>query len=421
MATWIVLGQQGVAEFQKFRQIAQQRQGPKDSESSKREPTYLADGSNVIIDDAYHDGKRLLPLISGWIERLKQLARGSDASIRITQQVLDLAERHMLRAAPENRFSFIDICKEWAVIIEKTESTLFWMDEQVTEREKEVKDVLEYIETAVVETQKQPSSRKAIHVKVGSSHGKSTAVITMHSMISSLRPEKEAILRRNSVRRTPGRVDPNNNNLHAEVLDEATRSGRASVVVATNTRATAPQVINAAIPSSTIPRRPKLPIHHGLIPPPLIEDGSEGASEGTASARASTVPEDGAEAVLTLSVPQSTTSPTARSFVSTSLNGNTAPPVELPISPMSPQATHIESYSTILSATPTQVYPSLDDIPWHIFETRKRLDKQSRGFRKTVGRVGQKMLGIETGDKDYQNDCQDRDFVSGFHPQYALV
>ena len=102
-ATWVVLGPQGILQNDWVRREAIQRlrQGRrKDSQGRPVAPT---------ADDAFHDGKTVLPVVLQWHKYLRSIARKSDT---ICPKVLDLVDTKMLLEHPNERVSSSLLCAE---------------------------------------------------------------------------------------------------------------------------------------------------------------------------------------------------------------------------------------------------------------------------------------------------------------------
>ncbi|KAF2811553.1 uncharacterized protein BDZ99DRAFT_518812 [Mytilinidion resinicola] len=99
-ATWVVLGFQGVRQFEAFRMRAikkLKKQNAKDRSIST--PT---------ADDAFHDGKEPLPEVLEWHNYLRGHLRCSDT---VTPRVLNLVDEAMLLANPRRRITSEKLCK----------------------------------------------------------------------------------------------------------------------------------------------------------------------------------------------------------------------------------------------------------------------------------------------------------------------
>ena len=100
-ATWIVLGFQGIRQYERLRQLS---------------PTNNKDG---ITSDRFHDGYEVLPEVEKWHNYLRGHLRPSDTT---TEMVLDLIESKLLRRDPLGRHILEELCKklqglsEWAEV-----------------------------------------------------------------------------------------------------------------------------------------------------------------------------------------------------------------------------------------------------------------------------------------------------------------
>ncbi|CAN9388110.1 unnamed protein product [Alternaria alternata] len=89
-ATWIVLGFQGLRQYERLRQLA---------------PANNKDG---IAFDRFHNGSDVLPEVEKWHDYLRGHLRLSDTT---TGPVLDLIEHRLLRADPAKRHTMEDLCE----------------------------------------------------------------------------------------------------------------------------------------------------------------------------------------------------------------------------------------------------------------------------------------------------------------------
>ncbi|KAH8724817.1 hypothetical protein GQ44DRAFT_727596 [Phaeosphaeriaceae sp. PMI808] len=96
-ATWVVLGFQGVRQFERLRQLS---------------PHNKIDG---VKYDRFHDGFDVLPEIRKWHNYLRGHVRCSDTT---TLLVLDTIENSMLQTEPNNRFELKDLCEKFKEILE---------------------------------------------------------------------------------------------------------------------------------------------------------------------------------------------------------------------------------------------------------------------------------------------------------------
>ncbi|KAF2400193.1 hypothetical protein EJ06DRAFT_420275 [Trichodelitschia bisporula] len=98
-ATWIVLGFQGINQFETLRSLAIEKiQKLRKLQSGKA-------NDNLCID-GFHNGISVLPEIKEWHIFLRQSMRRTD---EITGQVLDLVDRYMLVSVPDDRIHAKDL------------------------------------------------------------------------------------------------------------------------------------------------------------------------------------------------------------------------------------------------------------------------------------------------------------------------
>ena len=110
-ATWVVLGYQGVQQFEKLR-----RKGIIKTQQARQVPgqpkSVAADG------DWFHDGKSVLDDVTKWHGVLRGFVRKTDT---ITNQVLDLIDQKMLIGSPGSRDEARDICNALKQISSQSE------------------------------------------------------------------------------------------------------------------------------------------------------------------------------------------------------------------------------------------------------------------------------------------------------------
>lgn len=87
LATYAVLGKQGVLEYTRIR---------------KSSP------SNVEQSDSFHDGKDVLPEVTDWHTYLRAASRKTDT---FTASILDIVDSDMLQADPRQRRDAASLCK----------------------------------------------------------------------------------------------------------------------------------------------------------------------------------------------------------------------------------------------------------------------------------------------------------------------
>ncbi|CAN9212070.1 unnamed protein product [Alternaria alternata] len=99
-STWIVLGSQGIRQYECLRQL---------SPSSNR------DG---VLSDRFHDGFDVLPEIVKWHDFLRGHLRPSDTT---TELVLSLIESKLLKADPAARYNMVELCGKLHELSESAE------------------------------------------------------------------------------------------------------------------------------------------------------------------------------------------------------------------------------------------------------------------------------------------------------------
>lgn len=99
VATWVVLGSQAYENYNERRTIAiNALQNEKAKDTSTSVPT---------CENAFHDGRSVLPAVTEWHIYLRNSARRADTT---THRVLDLVDRYMLQSNPEKRVMMGELC-----------------------------------------------------------------------------------------------------------------------------------------------------------------------------------------------------------------------------------------------------------------------------------------------------------------------
>lgn len=133
-ATWIVLGFQGIRQYDRLRQLS---------------PANKKDGQEL---DRFHDGYHVLPEVGKWHDYLRGHLRPSDTT---TDQVLDVIEGKLLRADPAARCSLGELC-------EKLQEVSDWAEFKVKSLKKSSRDtdplVMKALSSIEDEAQVQRSS-----------------------------------------------------------------------------------------------------------------------------------------------------------------------------------------------------------------------------------------------------------------------
>lgn len=103
-ATWVVLGFQGIRDYEALRRKAT---------SSLREK----DETGPVANDAFHNGIKVLPEVLIWHDYLRENMRKPDVT---TEHVLNLIEQHMLLEDPGTRIDSAMLCSKLAEIVEQS-------------------------------------------------------------------------------------------------------------------------------------------------------------------------------------------------------------------------------------------------------------------------------------------------------------
>ena len=105
-ATWVVLGFQGILQFERLREraIAGLRSLHKIDERVDTPKS----------DNAFHDGRVALPAVRNWHNYLRSVMRKSDT---ISGRVLDLVDERMLLEDPNSRLTSSDLCEKLQEIL----------------------------------------------------------------------------------------------------------------------------------------------------------------------------------------------------------------------------------------------------------------------------------------------------------------
>lgn len=114
-ATWVVLGYQGVRQYNEIREKAVQRlvEGQEKILSAQRKTPLLTQG------DYFHDGRCVLAAVLDWHDVLRNALRKTDT---ITSRVLDLVDQKMLLGNPKLRLKADQTCKELKKILKDAQA-----------------------------------------------------------------------------------------------------------------------------------------------------------------------------------------------------------------------------------------------------------------------------------------------------------
>ena len=188
-ATWIVLGYQGVLQYQELRRLNSQ---------DKR-------------SDRFHNGQDVLPQIANWHEFLRSHLRVTDT---ITGLVLNLVDQKMLKKDPSDRLTSTMLCEELEKLIGKAcrdyEKKIDHNEvSPITKAVGEVLLVMEEVATVKNSTNQQGGSSTDIKVHLRSNKHPSTGFeVTLNpSHRLSSRNEKAETIRRIPLAKTSHREE----------------------------------------------------------------------------------------------------------------------------------------------------------------------------------------------------------------------
>jgi hypothetical protein len=102
-ATWVVLGYEGIRQFARFREHAVRKL------LDQQEATGTQNGTMQSGGDFFHDGENVLEDIYDWHKFVRRYLRHTD---KMTGEVLDLVEKHMLKTAVKERIEAKELTKK---------------------------------------------------------------------------------------------------------------------------------------------------------------------------------------------------------------------------------------------------------------------------------------------------------------------
>lgn len=145
-ATWVILGFQGVRQFELQRKLANEELGRKDGRDS----------------DRFHDGRDVLPKIKAWYRYLLNRIRKADT---ITESVSDLINGRMLQGIPDERLTSTKLCERLDELLYSAEEKRDKMlrDGSLSEVDRRVKRALLVAEKGAPSRLKVLSSKSASH------------------------------------------------------------------------------------------------------------------------------------------------------------------------------------------------------------------------------------------------------------------
>lgn len=106
-ATWIALGHHGVRQYLQLRENANDRAMRRQGQSGDQRSPQLEYG------DYFHDGDDVLPEVTAWHKYIRNILRETD---RVTKQVLDVVDKHMLIKDPLQRWQASEVYDKWCRI-----------------------------------------------------------------------------------------------------------------------------------------------------------------------------------------------------------------------------------------------------------------------------------------------------------------
>ena len=104
-ATWVVLGLQGLRQYEDLRKAAIRNLIDNPPKVSPANPV----GPVLSRGDYFHDGRNALTAVKGWHQILLKSVKPAD---NVTARLLNLVDSKMLLADPEARISAADLCTE---------------------------------------------------------------------------------------------------------------------------------------------------------------------------------------------------------------------------------------------------------------------------------------------------------------------
>ncbi|RDW60992.1 hypothetical protein BP6252_12375 [Coleophoma cylindrospora] len=120
-ATWVVLGYQGVRQFDHLR-----RKAVREFAQGQHRPRVLLEDTGLDLAeeesrDCFHNGHEVLPQVKSWHEYLRSAVRKSD---KVTSRVLDLVDQRMLLSCATSRVSAAQLCVELSDVAKQASDNL---------------------------------------------------------------------------------------------------------------------------------------------------------------------------------------------------------------------------------------------------------------------------------------------------------
>ena len=111
-ATWIILGHEGVIQYEEVRQLAINKliRAQHAHESTQSQVLNVSEG------DQFHDGGNILEAVTNWHKYLRNVLRRTDT---ITSEVLDLVDEEMLLGLADRRIKASNLCSKLDAILKR--------------------------------------------------------------------------------------------------------------------------------------------------------------------------------------------------------------------------------------------------------------------------------------------------------------
>jgi hypothetical protein len=382
VATWIVLGRHNVLTFEQLRVVGNQQ------ESKERNETGV-DPTGSHASDSFHNGRRPLRMVTGWISKLKNEVKVCDT---VTVRVLELVEKHMLLGDPTDRYLFDKVCERWNGICEEAQveyserlqkGQLFqYQDEELVDQ------ALKAIEKAKREStsSKQERSKLQSSLEISMDGNQTVEVPAYLTSRDTSRVSKQEALQQVSSRITPHRLEAIEEK-YAPLLSNKSQPHPFHSKMQSTNKPRARNPLSRPIPLTTSDLE-------GMATPVAEKAGALITSDGSVSG---TTPTNvmfsadnslGAQQLPSTQQPASAASPaishtqllevTAVSAQApTILNQPSNVPMSLTQSPGPMDPSPLQEYPSP-SPSPKHLIPwhaqSISELPWEIFTERGKMD-----------------------------------------------
>ncbi|KAK0114162.1 hypothetical protein ONS95_013663 [Cadophora gregata] len=117
-ATWVVLGYQGIRQYNKIRKMAIKKVAVDHESAKSLASSRQHQKAFTTHGDHFHDGSEVLSAVLNWHTFLRNAVRKNDA---ITSRVLDLVEQKMLLGDAKSRIKAAQTCDELERILKEAE------------------------------------------------------------------------------------------------------------------------------------------------------------------------------------------------------------------------------------------------------------------------------------------------------------